>query len=52
MSVPHVSAIAVYCIACGAAVLIVALGILAANIAMLLVLIIMVGVCCLGVSKR
>lgn len=48
MTMRHVSAFGVYCTVCGLAVLAVALGVVAANIAMLLVLIVMVGVCCLG----
>lgn len=41
----HLNAIYVYCVACVLAGLAVALGVLAGNIALLLVLVVMAGVC-------
>jgi hypothetical protein len=42
----------VYCVSCASAILLVALGVLAANIALLLILVVMAGVCALMETRR
>jgi len=50
--VVHVSGIAVYVACCLAAAATVALGVLAPNIAMLGILVVMVGVCCIPGRRK